>query len=183
MIFAYVCCKRCNYYSNIRNYDNKVQAITLLFFLKSDNFMESTVNQRIKILVDALENGRASRFARNVGVSSSVIAAYLPGGERISEPSFTVLQKIAIAYASVNLDWLITGEGEPFKNGRTNEEKMPYMSASHSQQNTNYNTANGNVVNGPAPGNPELEYLRERVRELEKQNTDLLTRLLGLIKK
>jgi hypothetical protein len=140
-----------------------------------------SINERLKILIDTLEGGTVLRFSKKIGVAHTSLASMMPGS-RESKPGFEIIAKIAEAYPHVSLEWLLTGEGEMFKNGRPNDQKMPYMSASHSQTNTNYNTANGNVVNGPAPGNPELEYLRERVRELEKQNTDLLTRLLGLIK-
>jgi transcriptional regulator with XRE-family HTH domain len=137
-----------------------------------------TVNERIKFLIKTL-NLSTEEFSDKIGVKEGTTRNYL---YRNSTPNTEYIEKIYNSIDNISAEWLLTGEGEPFKNGRPNDQKMPYMSASHSQQNTNYNTASGNVVNGPAPGNPELEYLRERVRELEKQNTDLLTRLLGLIK-
>lgn len=77
--------------------------------------METSVNERIKFLINDLENGVSSRFAKKIGVSSSVVANYLPGGERQGEPSLSVLRKIASNYEKVNIEWLVTGEGEPFR--------------------------------------------------------------------
>lgn len=74
--------------------------------------MQTTINERIKILIDTLENGVSLRFAKKIGVSSSVVANYLPESERKGEPSLAVLRKIKEAYSQIRIDWIVTGEGE-----------------------------------------------------------------------
>lgn len=77
--------------------------------------MQNTVNERLKFLIDTLESGVPARFAKKLGVAASVIGNYMPGSSREGEPSFSVLQKLAIAYPQINTDWLVNNKGEPFK--------------------------------------------------------------------
>lgn len=52
-------------------------------------------------------------FADNIGVKSPVIYNIIKG--RRSKPSFDVLQKILIAFETINANWLLKGEGEVWK--------------------------------------------------------------------
>lgn len=144
--------------------------------------MQNTINERVKILIDSLSGGVPARFAKSLGVAASVIGNYLPGSSREGEPSFSVLQKISTVYPQINIEWLVTGEGEPFKS----EGTIPPNNIADSRT-LNKNTASGNTVSYgsvPTPQDPtELEYLRARVRELEQKNNDLLDRLLQVLNK
>lgn len=73
------------------------------------------MNERIKLLIEKLENGVASRFAKKIGVSTSVVANYLPESDRKGEPSLSVLRKILKEYPHLNIEWVVNGEGEMFK--------------------------------------------------------------------
>jgi hypothetical protein len=71
--------------------------------------MESTVNERIKILVDQLTSGNKSSFARSIGISNQSLGEIIGG--RQSAPSFAALQKLFISFPQVRMKWLILGQG------------------------------------------------------------------------
>lgn len=70
------------------------------------------INHRISNLISALDTN-ANSFADSIGVKSPVIYNIIKG--RKSKPSFEVLQKILVAYSTVNANWLLQGEGEMWK--------------------------------------------------------------------
>ena len=69
----------------------------------------TTVNQRINMLVEHFCRGNKSAFAKVVGITSQSLGEIVGG--RQSAPSFAALQKIALAYPSISLHWLVLGEG------------------------------------------------------------------------
>jgi transcriptional regulator with XRE-family HTH domain len=146
--------------------------------------MQNSVNERIKFLIDSLENGVASRFAKAIGVSSSVVANYLPGSDREGEPSLSVLRKIASTYERVNIEWLITGKGEPFHMEAVSSVKSIHKSGNFSESKSSGNKNNiTGISTPPESSGTEIEYYRQRIKDLEDQNNKLLTQLLQLIKK
>ena len=68
------------------------------------------INDRIEELIRKLCNGNSSLFSRKIGVTPSVITNIT--GQRKGKPSFEVIEKIASAFAEINVRWLITGEGD-----------------------------------------------------------------------
>jgi hypothetical protein len=74
---------------------------------------ESTINQRLKILIETL-GLKVGAFSRALGVSETSTRNYT---DRSSKPGADYLEKIAIHFNQVNLTWLITGEGEPLLTG------------------------------------------------------------------
>jgi len=70
---------------------------------------QTTVNQRIEQLVEHFCHGNKSAFAKAIGISSQGLGEIIGG--RQSAPSFAALQKIAVAYPSVSVHWLVLGEG------------------------------------------------------------------------
>lgn len=66
----------------------------------------STINFRIKELVDHFSNGNNSDFANKLGVNEANIRNYIAG----TEPKFNVLEKIVTTF-EVNYEWLLTGKG------------------------------------------------------------------------
>lgn len=77
--------------------------------------METTINQRIKRLIDEKFNGNKRAFAGEVGISPTVVENIV--GTRQGKPSFDVVQKI-YAKANIRLEWLIAEEGEMEKSSR-----------------------------------------------------------------
>lgn len=136
-----------------------------------------TVNERLKFLVEHLEKDNQRQFALKAGVTPTVIGSFMPPkkeGDRVSKPSYEVLSKIISAYPNINAEWLLTGEGEPFKKA---EGQTPANSGT-----INKNTASGNTVSvGTVSANPgELEHLRTRIKDLE-QKIELQERIIQLL--
>lgn len=82
--------------------------------------METTVGQRITLLIDHYCGGSEKRFAESLGVSPAVINNYTNGKQQ-SKPGFDMLHKICTTYPQVQIEWLISGYGEMLK--QTMEEK------------------------------------------------------------
>lgn len=70
------------------------------------------INERISNLIGALDSNPNS-FADEIGVTSPVIYNIIRG--RRSKPSYEVLQKILMAYTTLNANWLLRGEGDIWK--------------------------------------------------------------------
>lgn len=71
--------------------------------------IQNTVSQRIAKMVDHFTKGNKSAFAKEVGISNQSLGEIV--GPKQGSPSFAALQKIALAYPSVSLHWLVLGEG------------------------------------------------------------------------
>lgn len=69
-----------------------------------------SVNQRIKFLIDQYSMLTQRAFAERIGVSQSAISSLF--SQRENRPGLDMLQKIAIAYPEVSLDWLMLGQGQ-----------------------------------------------------------------------
>lgn len=137
-----------------------------------------TVNERIKILIEKLEEENQRKFALKIGVSTTGLNSMLPGN-RESKPSFEVLNKILSTYPQVSATWLLTGEGEMFKAG-TDVATPP--AAGHHYVGSSKNKINvGNVPT--TADHSDIEYYRQRIRELEQTNTELLNKIMQLLTK
>ncbi len=66
------------------------------------------------MLVQKVDNGNRSAFARRVDLTPGAISDMLGG--RMSKPGFEVLQKIVLALPTINKNWLLLGEEEMFIN-------------------------------------------------------------------
>ncbi len=64
-------------------------------------------------MLDFFAKGNKSAFAKAVGISNQSLGEIVGG--RQNAPSFAALQKIALAYPSVSLHWLVLGEGPMFE--------------------------------------------------------------------
>ena len=87
---------------------------------------QDALRQRIKILVDELEDGVQRRFAIAVGVHATTIGEIL--GKRQNQPSSDLLQKIALAYPQLRTEWLLLGEGEMLKSAPATTEPQKLSS-------------------------------------------------------
>ncbi|MDF1695231.1 MAG: hypothetical protein P1U56_05340 [Saprospiraceae bacterium] len=67
------------------------------------------VDERIKKLIDRYELN-VSSFSKSIGLTGNVTIYKIVKGE--SAPSFATLLKIKAAYPEINIDWILTGEGE-----------------------------------------------------------------------
>lgn len=86
------------------------------------------INEKIKVLIDTFANGNQSAFARATGISSSVLATYLPKNtpetqnKRESSPGFEALVKILEAYPELSADWLLRDSGGIVNNPSSTQE-------------------------------------------------------------
>ncbi|MDU1906396.1 MAG: hypothetical protein E6772_16620 [Dysgonomonas sp.] len=72
-----------------------------------------SINKRFVQIVNTLYSGKKSSFANAIGVNPSVIENIV--GRRQGNPSFEVTQKVLIANANINAEWLMTGRGSMVK--------------------------------------------------------------------
>jgi len=76
----------------------------------------STIGERIKILIDT-ENLNISTFESMIGAGNNTIGTSI---KRNSNFSSSILSKILKKYKNINAEWLLTGEGEMYKNDTGN---------------------------------------------------------------
>ncbi|MBC6698903.1 hypothetical protein [Hymenobacter sp. BT190] len=74
---------------------------------------ETSINQRLKILIDAL-GVNTRRFSMMVGVNDATTRTYLDRG---SKPSAEYVASIISAVERINPAWLLLGKGEMFLTG------------------------------------------------------------------
>ncbi|MGI4862969.1 MAG: hypothetical protein ACRYFZ_03545 [Janthinobacterium lividum] len=72
---------------------------------------QTTINQRIKFLVDTLSPS-ARAFSEAINESPTNTFNYIGG--RLVEPRAEYIEKIIRHFGNISAHWLITGEGEPF---------------------------------------------------------------------
>jgi len=80
------------------------------YFLKKI-FM--TINDRIIVLINLLEEGIKRSFAKKAGIPEGTLSSIV--GARRSDLSYTILKKIIAAYPEVNLEWLMNETGNPLQ--------------------------------------------------------------------
>lgn len=74
---------------------------------------QQSINQRLKFLANKLADSTRA-FGLAIGDNSSNTHKYLNGTTR---PNPEYLEKVLLRFGEVDARWLITGEGEPFKEG------------------------------------------------------------------
>jgi len=74
------------------------------------NKPQVTVNERLNFLIKSL-NISARAFSTMLGVPDSNTRNYLSKGTKVNAD---YLERIAVHFKNVSLNWLIAGEGEPF---------------------------------------------------------------------
>lgn len=75
--------------------------------------MEPSVSERIKILYAHFGSGNLSAFARFIGVNAQTVRDLMRGEK--GGPSWPVLQNILHVFPSVEMPWLLLGQGEMLK--------------------------------------------------------------------
>ena len=71
---------------------------------------ENELSERIQIIID-LKGIQPSKFADEIGVQRSSMSHIIAGRNK---PSLDFLQKVVQRYPEININWLISGIGEPF---------------------------------------------------------------------
>jgi hypothetical protein len=127
---------------------------------------QDTINQRLIFLVESLAQS-ARAFSENIGESPTNTHNYTSGGRK---PAPDYLKNMLLHYRNINAHWLMTGEGEAFK-----EEEAPAQNQTNISGNRN-NVASGK--NGKAIqknyGLSECEKERDALRaQLDKAQREI----------
>lgn len=72
----------------------------------------STIQERIKLIAEKFYNGNITAMSKATFISRTTINSII--GEKEVSPGYEVIRKLA-ELSSLNLNWLITGEGEMLK--------------------------------------------------------------------
>ncbi len=75
----------------------------------------TTINERLQSLIDA-EGLTVNGFATELGYERSDKIYNIVKGK--TKPSYEILQEITNKFVSVNIEWLISGNGEMYKGGK-----------------------------------------------------------------
>lgn len=78
-----------------------------------------TINERMQYIVDERFSGNKASFAKAVGLAPTSISNYL-SKSRSSKPTSDILTNIINLVEGLDAFWLLTGKGEPFKDGFAN---------------------------------------------------------------
>lgn len=87
--------------------------------------MNSTVIERLVWSIDWLKKSRIvlsqAEFSEKVGIKPSQVSEMLNGKRKISERT---IHNIVEAFPDLNINWLLTGEGEMLKSDRMSEPQL-----------------------------------------------------------
>lgn len=81
----------------------------------------TTINDRLRHIVDEYFEGNKTQFAKAIGIPPTSVCNYI-GGQRASKPSSEMLAKIVVE-TNISPEWLLTGEGEMLKSERPQIEE------------------------------------------------------------
>lgn len=134
------------------------------------------INDRITELILQLEMN-ANSFADTIGVKSAVIYNIIKG--RRSKPSFEVLQKILMAFQTINANWLLRGEGDLWK--EENETKdIKEVTYDRIEERVSFLI---NEIKAELPNNYSIEELHELVNTLINENINQKFKIISLYEK
>lgn len=99
-----------------------------------------------------------AEFERVVGLSNDAVNKMSDNTRK------STLDKLSNAFPELNINWLRTGEGEMIKTGSINIKG-------------DANTANSGSISGGINSTYNIESLYKRIKELEKENSELKNNL------
>ena len=88
--------------------------------------MNETIFDRISTIVEKFGNGKNTVFASLIGVSEANVRNYKNG----VMPKADFLEKIARSF-DININWLLTGEGNMLSSDSEKEEKLPSLNQTY----------------------------------------------------
>lgn len=88
--------------------------------------MNETIFDRISTIVEKFGNGKNTVFASLIGVSEANVRNYKNG----VMPKADFLEKIARGF-DININWLLTGEGNMLSSESEKEEKLPSVNQTY----------------------------------------------------
>ena len=136
--------------------------------------MENTVKQRLIKYLD-FKKVNKSEFARRINVSNAFVSSI----RKSIQPD--KIKRIALNFSDLNINWLLTGEGEMLKDTSIGGDSIIQTGEGHNA------VINKNKYSGKFAGIPEgsqMQYLMEQNKQLLQQNQKFqehIDRLLGII--
>lgn len=111
-----------------------------------------TINNRIRILIELLAEGKQRRFAEKAGLNAAAVNGII--GKKASDPTFSTLKKIIDAYPDIDLTWLMKGEGRPLTTSGDSCDSIPvsestsarYAESLSKVKNSHYLTSNLKII-------------------------------------
>lgn len=80
-----------------------------------------TINERTDLIIKTLKMNNNS-FSQSIGVNSTVIHNIVKGR---NAPSYDILNKIALSFDNINMNWLVSGKGDMIKEIEVHSVKEP----------------------------------------------------------
>lgn len=133
-----------------------------------------TAQDRLFKLADTLEPSRRE-FQEKIGKSCAYIA-------NIKNPSRRALKLIKEAYPQVNIDWIITGQGEMFVEGTTFNVNTTFRKAKNSNEGTAQHVGDNVDTNAIELVKSQNE-LMSKILEQSAKKDEQIDRLLALLEK
>ena len=120
---------------------------------------EGLIGQRLKFLIGQL--GLDIRgFSQSLNISETTVRNYFNRG---SNPNADFLTKLTNAFESVNLSWLLSGNGEPFLPGTTT------TNTAHIKNNSGIGINNGTATITLEACQRELESVRKDAASYQRE--------------
>lgn len=127
--------------------------------------METTINQRVDLLIKALQLS-ANSFADAIGVSQPTVSKIIKGH---NDPNYSTILSMIQTFG-ISPDWLITGRGQMWVPARNNAMEPPYAYAGQSGE---YDQASSTGLTSD-----ELNWDLVR-KEVQKNHSVRIFRVLG----
>lgn len=96
--------------------------------------MENSINDRLKLLIEALGFSSLNQFDKAIGVSRNVTNSII--GQQKSMPGAAFLIKIKTQFPNINLDWLLMGNGDMFSTPKDDYKKLLEEKENLAQENS-----------------------------------------------
>ena len=124
------------------------------------------INDRILYIIENKANKNKKQFAEMINVAPQVIQNIVSG--RRNKPSFYILNAIISTFDDINSEWLITGNGEMFKNIDT----ITQTTTGDNNISIGKGSIKGNNTINSNTGNDTIKQLQKELEDCKNQLED-----------
>lgn len=124
------------------------------------------INDRILYIIENKANKNKKQFAEMINVAPQVIQNIVSG--RRNKPSFDILNAIISTFDDINSEWLITGNGEMFKNIDT----ITQTTTGDNNISIGKGSIKGNNTINSNTGNDTIKQLQKELEDCKNQLED-----------
>lgn len=118
--------------------------------------MENTISSRIEFIISELGYNKRS-FSAKLGLTNDVTIGRIINEQR--EPSYKILNRIIQTFGNINANWLLTGQGEIFKDKLSGSQ----------------------ITNTSIQDEPIITFLKEQLKEKDNK-IEALSQEIGTLK-